>query len=153
MLEVLRLNIWYLSQRQAQRCSRDDDTIGSNVVLYLPYKLLAKGYNHIPPVSVVIWRSRNVTTEPVQDIHLACIICPYKADFMDMYFVFFCYLYKYIYMGYRIYMLARWVQRFIYNMEWTAWSIFEPWFLIIHVRAEVKSRLFSCSFHTTNLYK
>ena len=29
VLEVLRPNIWYLSQRQAQRYLRGDDTVGS----------------------------------------------------------------------------------------------------------------------------
>ena len=36
VLEVLKLNIWYLSQRQAPRYSLDDYTVGS---MLSPYKV------------------------------------------------------------------------------------------------------------------
>jgi len=80
VLGVLKLNIWYLSQRQAQRYSLDDDTAGSmspykslysfeTAFIYMPF---AKGapspwilYTSLPP---------KTTTST-----FVCIVCPYKA--------------------------------------------------------------------------
>ena len=72
VLEVLKLNIWYLSQRQAPRYSLDDYTVGS--VYRLTYKVATaictvdETAIHLPfekgaPPVTVISRSRNVATK------------------------------------------------------------------------------------------
>ena len=105
MLEVLRLNIWYLSLRQAQKYSLDDDTVGSmspyiqscSCDLYGIYPFAFRE-GHSSPYLSYTERSRNVATKTTTSRNAfvghrnLCLLSIMIADTRNVFSLFFNFL-------------------------------------------------------------